>query len=133
MNWNYGARAARYRAFNQIRVDVRRSGINIHQDRLRPAIGDGFGGCQKCIRSRNDFVAGLHSEREQTQMKSSGAATESYAVLRSAKFREFLLQRFHLLALNERGRLANTVERRQDFVAQLRVFRLEIEEWNLHL
>src|ERR1700722_8681357 len=117
MNWKYGSRAARYRAFNEIRIDIRRRGINIHQNRLRPAIGDGFRGCQECIGSRNDLVAGLHSESEQTQMQSSRAAAESYAVLRPAKFREFLLECFHLLALNEHGRLANTIERRQDFVA----------------
>src|ERR1700722_14480540 len=117
MNRKNGSRAARYRAFDQIRIDIRRGGINVHQDGLRSAIGDSFGGCQKCIGSRNDLIAGLHSQREQTEMQSSGTATEGYAVLRSAKFREFPLERFHLLALNERRRLANTVDDRQDFVA----------------
>src|SRR5580693_510225 len=117
MNWKYGARATRYRAFNQTRIDIRRSGINIHQNRLCAAIGDGFRGCQKCIGSCNDLIAGLHSECEQTEMKSSGAATESHAVLRSAIFCEFFLERFHLLALNKSGPLADTIERRQDFVA----------------
>src|ERR1700733_5530664 len=101
MNWNYGARAARYCAFNQILIDIRRSGINVHQNRLRAAIGDGFRGCQKCIGRRDYLITGLHSECEQTEMKGSSAATESYAMLRSAKFCEFLLERFHLLSLNE--------------------------------
>src|SRR5579862_4566167 len=115
MNRKYGSRATRYRAFNQIRIDIRRGGINVHQDGLRAAIGDGFRGCKKCIGSRDDLIAGLRSERKQTEMQSSGTATESYAVLRSAEFCEFLLERLHLLALNESRRLAKTVERRQHF------------------
>jgi hypothetical protein len=40
---------------------------------------------------------------------------------RAAEIGEFALEGFHLLALHERGILANPVERRKNFITQLRI------------
>ena len=65
-------------------------------------------------------------------MQRSSAAAERDAVLDAAEIGEFALEGFDFRALHERGTLADTVERRKNFVAQLRVFGLQVQQRNFH-
>ena len=65
-------------------------------------------------------------------MQGRRSAAERDAMPRAAEIGELPLEGLHFRAHHERRILADAVERRQDFVPQLRVLRLQIENGNLH-
>src|SRR5580704_7618121 len=133
MHREYGSRTSRQGAFDQIGINICGGRIDVHQNRLRAAIGDGLGRRKKCIGSSDYFVARLDSQREQSEMERGSSTAQRHAVLRSAKFCKFFLKGFDFLALNERGCLADAIEGRENFIPQLRVLRFEIENRYFHL
>jgi hypothetical protein len=57
-------------------------------------------------------------------MERGSPGAQRNAMPRAAEIGEFALEGFHLLALHERGILADAVERRKNLIAQTRVLGL---------
>ena len=63
-------------------------------------------------------------------MQRRGSAAQRDTVLDAAEIGELALEGFDFRTLHERCALANAIECRENFVAQLRVFRLQIQQRN---
>ena len=65
-------------------------------------------------------------------MQRRGSAAQRDTVLDAAEIGELALEGFDFRTLHERCALANAIECRENFVAQLRVFGLQIQKRNFH-
>ena len=120
------------RGLDALGVEVGGARIDVHEQRARPDVGDGFGGGDEGVGRGDDLVARLHPRREQGQMQGARARVHGDAVLDAAVGRELLLEPRDLLAEDERGRPADAVQRGEDVLAEARVLRLQVEVRDLH-
>ncbi len=132
MNGQDRASSRRDGALDELRIEIAGRGIDIDEDGHGAAISDRFGRGEKRVRRGDHFIVGLNAERQQSQMERRRPAAERDAMPGAAEIREFPLESLDFRAQHERRVLADAVERRQDFVPQLRVLRLQIENGNLH-
>jgi hypothetical protein len=65
-------------------------------------------------------------------MQCGSAAAERDAVLDAAEIGELAFEGLDVFALHERGVPTDAVERGKNFIAQFRVFGLQIEQGNFH-
>src|ERR1700733_9982011 len=127
MNGYDGLRRGRDGAFDEFRIDICSLRVNIHENRTRAAIRDGFGRGDKCVWRRDDFVAVLDAERKQAEVKSARTGIEGDAVVRPADCCELPFKSFNLGAEDETCIAAHAIEGRQHFIAERCVLSLEIE------
>ena len=132
INREDGAGAWTDGAFQEFRIEISGGGIDVHKDRTSAAIGDRFGGGQKCVWSGDDFVASLHAQGEQAEMQGGGSAAQRDAVCGAAEISELAFEGLNLGAFDKRRVLAGAIERRQNLVAQTCIFSFEIEKWDFH-
>ena len=86
----------------QLRIDVSRGRIDIHQHRTRAAIRNGLGRSKKSVGSRDHFVISLDAERQKSYVQRRSSTGESHAVFGAAEVGELALKSFDFFAENKR-------------------------------
>ena len=97
------------------RVDAVGLRVAVHEHRRRARVRDGRGGGDERVGGDDDFVARPDAQSLQRQEQRLGAVRDADAVLRAAVGRELRLERLHLIAEDERGVVADVLDRRLDF------------------
>src|ERR1700729_2125952 len=96
MNTEYRTRALADSGFNLPRIDVERGKINVHEYGYSSAIANCIRGSDKRMTDGNHFIARLHSNREQRQMKRSGATGNGTSMRGADKVAELPFERRNL-------------------------------------
>src|SRR5258708_40254265 len=92
--------AAVQKTFDTRRVDVKRKGIDIGEYRTGAGPHDGAGRSEEAEGRGENLIAGLHSNRCESQPQSVGAGGAADGMGRAAKVGEFPLQRLDLRPQN---------------------------------
>ena len=131
MHGNHRLRARRDGRFDELRVDVERRVVDVHQHRPRAEARDGAGRREERIGGRDDLVAGLDVEGHQREQQRVGAGRHRDRVADAEHPRHLVLERGDLGAHDEPLAVADARDRRENLVAQRAVLRVQVEQRNL--
>ncbi len=96
-----------------------------------PDAGDRAGSREERVRRGEHFIAGTDIESHQSQRKGVRSGSAADRVLRAGIRRNFRFQGLDLVAQNEFLGIDHARDLRQDFIANLFMLRLQVEQGNL--
>ena len=127
MDWNDRLGFRRDRRNGLIGVDVERRRIDVDEHRPGAQPLDGAGGRKERIRRRDDLVARFDVERHQRQEERVGPGRNGDGVRDADEGAELALERLDFGPHDEALAVADACHRREDFIAQRTVLRLQVE------
>jgi hypothetical protein len=117
---------------NVCSVDRQRDGIDIDEDWFRAQARDAPCRRKEGKRGRDHFIAWSDAQGHERHENGVSAGRHPDRVRDPESRGHFGLQLFHLRAHHELLGIADARHRRQHFVADGRILKLKIEQWNLH-
>ena len=133
VNWNHGTRlgVTLHGLAQQIRIDVVRLLVNVHENRNGAHARNSAGRRKESIWRGDDFIARTDFESQQGQQQRVRTRGATDRVSSPAISSDFALEAGDLLAQDKLLRVDDPQNLRQNLCANLPVLGFQLEEWHL--